>query len=104
MSFSHGVCGFESVGRVNGLYGAYWVHGVYGVYGFQPAHPRGTRVRRRSCRRYRPADSIHQEVGAVFGVLTVVPAPVVPVVVPVVVPWLAIPPTTEVLSGVNRTS
>jgi hypothetical protein len=104
MCFSHGVCGFESVGRVNGAYGAFWVHGVHGVYGFQPVHPRGTRVHRRSWRRYRPADSIHQEVGAVFGVLTVVPVPVVPVVVPVVVPWLALPPTAEVLSGVNKTS
>jgi len=33
MSFSHGVCG------------------VYGVYGVVPAHPRGTRVRRRGGRR-----------------------------------------------------
>jgi len=58
-------------------------------------------VRRRSCRRYRLADSIHQDVGAEVGVLT----GVVPVVVPVpVVPVLALPPTVAVLSGVNRTS
>ena len=104
MSFSHGVCGIEGACRVNRVYGAY---GVYGVYGFELAHPRGTRVRRRSGRRYRLADSIHQEVPTtavpVPVVVPVVPVPVVPVVVPVV-PVLAPPPTTEVLSGVNRTS
>jgi len=55
-------------------------------------------VRRRSWRRYRLADSIHQEVGTEVGVITgVVPVPAVPAVP-------ARPPTTAVLSGLNRTS
>ena len=64
------------------------------VYGIGPAHPRGTRVRRRSWRRQRLADWTHQWVAAAVGVTTgVVPVPV-----------KALPPTTAVLSGVNRTS
>ena len=88
MRFCHGVCGFEGVRPVSR------VHRV------APAHPRGTRVRRRSWHRQRLTDWIHQWVAAAVGVTT----GVVPVPAPVVVPVPVVPPTVAVLSGVNRTS
>src|SRR5712691_5372907 len=83
MSFYHGVRRFEGVGPVIR---------VHGGNGIAPAHPPGTRVRRRSWHRQRLADCTHQWVGAAVGVTTGV------------VRVLALPPTVAVLSGVNRTS
>ena len=72
----------------------YRVTSFYGPGGVVPAHPRGTRVRRRSWRHEGLSGRTHQWVGAAVGVTTGV-APV---------PVAALPPTAAVLSGVNRTS
>src|SRR5690242_1936517 len=59
-----------------------------------PAHPRGTRVRRRSWRHEVLSGRTHQWVATAVGMTTGV-APV---------PAAALPPTAAVLSGANRTS
>jgi len=82
-SFCHGVCGIESVCGV---------YGVYGVYGVKPVHPRGTRVHRLGGRCHRLSGWTHQWVAAAVGAVAGAG------------PVAALPPTTEVLSGVNRIS
>src|SRR6476646_8640482 len=83
--------GFRGFG---GVHPVHWIDRGDGGDGMVPAHPRGTRVRRRNRRREPPAHRIHQWVGAAVGVTT----GVAPVLGP------ALPPTAAVLSGVNRTS
>jgi len=72
--------------------GVYGVHGVYRAYGCKPVHPRGTRVHRLGGRCHRLSGWTHQWVAAAVGEAAGV------------VPVKALPPTTEVLSGVNRIS
>jgi len=68
------------------------VYRAYRVYGFKPVHPRGTRVHRLGGRCHRVSGWTHQWVAAAVGVAVGV------------APLKALPPTTEVLSGVNRIS
>src|SRR5262249_46488588 len=93
-STGHGqVASLDRGRRAGGDHGA---HGLCGADGMVPAHPRGTRVRRRDRGREPPADRTHQWVGAAVGVTTGV--------APARTPVPTFPPTVAVLSGVNRTS